>query len=50
MDFEDALANEFKRGMAPIGQGETLDGASKFAGGVGRHGDFDKKEPETDNR
>lgn len=33
-----ALANEFARGLEVIGSGETLEGASRFAAGAGRHG------------
>ncbi len=39
--FEDALANEFRRGMHALEKGETLDGAKKFSNGSGRHGSFD---------
>ncbi len=35
---DDAMRNEFERGLATIGSGETLDGAARFAGGAGRHG------------
>lgn len=38
---EDALENEFKRGMEPISKGETLEGASLFTKGMGKHGRFD---------
>jgi enoyl-CoA hydratase/carnithine racemase len=34
----DALMNEYRRGMTVIESGETLDGASRFAAGAGRHG------------
>lgn len=36
--IDDALANEFERGAATIASGETLEGASRFASGAGRHG------------
>ncbi len=39
-DLPDALANEFKKGMDTINSGETFKGASRFASGKGRHGDF----------
>jgi enoyl-CoA hydratase len=39
-DFQDAMANEFHRGMEPIRKGETLQGATMFSKGVGRHGEF----------
>ena len=38
--FEDALMNEFQRGMEPIKKGETLQGATMFTKGVGKHGKF----------
>ena len=38
--FEDALMNEFQRGMEPIKKGETLQGATMFTKGVGKHGEF----------
>ncbi len=40
MPFDEALANEFRRGMEVIMSGETLEGAARFAGGEGRHGSF----------
>ncbi len=41
MSFEDALANEFDRGVQVIESQETLIGATRFASGKGRHGDFE---------
>ncbi len=38
MTLDDALANEFKLGTATVASGETFRGASRFAGGAGRHG------------
>jgi enoyl-CoA hydratase len=38
LPLDDALRNEFERGAATIASGETLEGASRFAGGAGRHG------------
>ncbi len=38
--FDEALMNEFERGMEPIKKGETLKGATTFANGAGRHGEF----------
>lgn len=35
-----ALNNEFKRGMQTINSQETVIGATRFASGKGRHGDF----------
>jgi enoyl-CoA hydratase len=40
LPLDEALANEFRRGMAVIESGETVSGASRFAAGRGRHGDF----------
>jgi len=37
---EDAIANEMRGGLAVIASGKTLDGASRFASGEGRHGAF----------
>jgi enoyl-CoA hydratase len=42
LSWEQATLNEVRLGMATIGTGETLEGASRFAGGVGRHGRFGK--------
>jgi enoyl-CoA hydratase len=39
-NFQDALKNEFHRGLAVVGSGETLRGASLFSKGKGRHGEF----------
>lgn len=38
--FDDALMNEFQRGMEPLKKGETLQGATMFTKGVGKHGEF----------
>ena len=38
LPLADALSNEFGRGAATIASGETLDGATRFAAGAGRHG------------
>jgi len=35
-----ALAHEFELGMATVTSGETVAGATRFAGGAGRHGKF----------
>lgn len=40
--FEEAMFNEFCQGMAVIESGETVAGASRFAQGKGRHGDFEE--------
>jgi enoyl-CoA hydratase len=39
--LEAALANEFRRGVEIVSSGESREGAAKFAGGKGRHGEFD---------
>ncbi|MCU1496961.1 MAG: Short-chain-enoyl-CoA hydratase [Acidimicrobiales bacterium] len=40
LDLPDALAAEYRHGMATIDSGETLEGAARFAAGEGRHGRF----------
>lgn len=40
LDTEAALIHETKLGMQTIGTGETVAGATRFAGGQGRHGTF----------
>ncbi len=42
MSLDDALRNEFERGLAVIASRETVEGATRFASGKGRHGDFDE--------
>ena len=41
MPLEQALANEFRRGMEVVESRETVEGATRFASGKGRHGAFD---------
>ncbi len=41
LNFDAAMANEFKVGLEAIGSGETQAGAQKFTSGKGRHGDFE---------
>jgi enoyl-CoA hydratase len=41
--FAEAMANEFRIGMQTIESGETVQGAGRFAGGIGRHGSFDQE-------
>jgi enoyl-CoA hydratase len=41
LSLEKALRNEFERGLAVIASRETVEGATRFASGKGRHGDFD---------
>jgi enoyl-CoA hydratase len=38
LPLNDALTNEYRRGMDVINSGETLTGAARFAAGEGRHG------------
>ena len=40
LDEADAIANEFRHGLATLQSGETLSGAGRFRDGIGRHGDF----------
>ena len=40
LPFDQAMAHEFELGLATVESGETLQGASRFAGGAGRHGKF----------
>jgi enoyl-CoA hydratase/carnithine racemase len=39
--FDDAMRNEFDQGIKVV-QAESVSGAAKFAGGMGRHGGFEK--------
>lgn len=39
--IDDALVAETKLGLDVIRSGETLEGATRFASGAGRHGSFD---------
>jgi enoyl-CoA hydratase len=40
MDLQTALQNEFNLGLEVVKSGETVAGATRFAGGAGRHGSF----------
>jgi len=40
LDLDAALRHETRRGLSVIRSGETLTGATRFAGGAGRHGRF----------
>lgn len=40
MDIEQALLNETRLGLETLSSGETLEGASRFISGEGRHGRF----------
>ncbi len=44
LPFEQAMRNEFELGLATIRSGETVEGATRFAQGAGRHGGFDPQE------
>jgi enoyl-CoA hydratase len=39
MDEQDAMRNEFRRGLQTIGSGESATGAAAFTNGAGRHGE-----------
>ena len=39
LDHQAAMANETRRGLEVIASGETLEGATRFAAGEGRHGE-----------
>ncbi len=41
LSLDEAIINEFRHGMATVQSGETLEGATRFASGVGRHGSFE---------
>lgn len=41
LSLEDAILNEFNRGVGVVNSGETLTGAKKFAHGIGKHGKFE---------
>jgi enoyl-CoA hydratase len=41
LPLEEALANEFRLGVASLATGEATSGATAFAGGKGRHGTFE---------
>ena len=40
LPVDEALRNEYRRGMKTIQSGETREGAARFATGAGRHGKF----------
>lgn len=44
LDLDAALANEYRLGFEVIRSGETLEGATRFAKGAGRHGSFEPSE------
>jgi enoyl-CoA hydratase len=44
LPFDQAMRNEFELGWQTVLSGETVEGATRFAGGAGRHGSFDSEE------
>jgi len=44
LPFDQAIQNEFELGLRTIQSGETLEGATRFARGAGRHGSFGSEE------
>ncbi|MFP5299472.1 MAG: crotonase/enoyl-CoA hydratase family protein [Actinomycetota bacterium] len=40
LSWDEATLNEFRHGLDTLASGETTDGATRFAGGEGRHGAF----------
>ena len=40
LPFQDAIANELRRGLDVVNSGESVEGAARFAAGAGRHGSF----------
>lgn len=47
MDEAAALQQEFAHGLGTLQSGETVAGATRFAGGGGRHGDFGGSSPQS---
>jgi enoyl-CoA hydratase len=45
LSLEAALKNEYRHGIAGVRAGESREGASRFAGGTGRHGRFQDNTP-----
>lgn len=41
LPMSEALKNEFERGVKTIQSNETVEGAKRFVGGLGRHGSFE---------
>lgn len=41
LSYNEAMVNEFTRGMGVIESRETVEGAQRFTSGKGRHGDFE---------
>lgn len=40
LSYSEAMVNEFQRGLEVVASRETVEGASRFASGRGRHGEF----------
>jgi enoyl-CoA hydratase len=40
LPLDEAIAHELELGLGTIASGETVEGATRFAGGAGRHGSF----------
>ena len=45
LSLEAALKNEYRRGIEVVRAGESREGAARFVGGTGRHGQFEGKTP-----
>ncbi len=45
LGWDEARRNELQHGLKVLASGESRGGAQRFASGMGRHGDFKKKEP-----
>jgi enoyl-CoA hydratase len=43
LSLDNALRNEFERGLQVIASRETVEGAARFAAGEGRHGEFESE-------
>lgn len=43
LEWDDAIANEFRAGSEVIASGEAQAGAARFASGRGRHGEFEQQ-------
>ena len=41
LEYTEAMTNEFERGMQVVASRETVEGATRFAKGAGRHGKFE---------
>ncbi|MBW1898653.1 MAG: crotonase/enoyl-CoA hydratase family protein [Deltaproteobacteria bacterium] len=41
LSIDDAILNEYNRGLDVVNSGETVNGAKKFTNGIGKHGKFE---------